>query len=138
MTNRVLPLLSLLLPFATVGVAAPALSQDNAVGRDAYTTSCAVCHGTDGRGHGEFAPYLTIAPSDLTKLSDNNDGVFPFLKVFQTIDGRAVVRGHGMQMPVWGDAFTAQVGESAGPYGAELLVRAKIVALVDHIESLQE
>eukprot|EP00873_Tetraselmis_striata_P031638 jgi/Tetstr1/451902/TSEL_038938.t1 len=118
--------------------AIPAIAQDNALGRDEYMGSCAACHGTDGRGHGEFAAHLNVEPADLTKLTENNDGVFPYLYVFQTVDGRAVVRGHGSPMPIWGAHYSTDIGDTAGPYGAELLIRARITALVDYVESLQD
>lgn len=117
----------------------PAVGQDNTLGAETYQVACAVCHGADARGGGEFADVLTVRPPDLTKLSQANDGVFPFLKVFQTVDGRTSIRAHGTPvMPIWGDTFKEQVGQSAGPMGAELLVRAKIVALVDYLETLQQ
>lgn len=122
-----------------LGLVSAALGQDNAVGADAYRTSCAVCHGANAQGDGEFANLLKVRPPNLTLLSSQNNGEFPFLKVLQTIDGRAVVPAHGTRiMPIWGDTFEREVGESAGPYGAELLIRARIVALVDYIESLQK
>jgi len=115
-----------------------ALAQDNTVGADAFNASCAVCHGADGKGDGEFGDVLTVKPINLTRLSANNDGVFPYLKVFHAIDGRTTIRSHGPAiMPIWGDAFASEIGESAGPFGSELLIRAKIVALVDYIETLQ-
>lgn len=91
------------------------------------------------QGDGEFAGVLAIKPSDLTTLSRRNDGTFPYLQVFQTVDGRATIRAHGTPiMPIWGDYFRRQVGESAGPFGSELIARARIVALVDYVESLQK
>ena len=95
--------------------------------------------GANAQGDGEFANLLKVRPPNLTLLSSQNNGEFPFLKVLQTIDGRAVVPAHGTRiMPIWGDTFEREVGESAGPYGAELLIRARIVALADYIESLQK
>lgn len=116
----------------------PLSAQENQVGAESFRAACAVCHGADARGGGEFADVLTIKPPDLTRLSQANDGVFPYLKVFQTIDGRASLRAHGTSvMPIWGDTFTRDVGQSAGPLGSELLVRARIVALVDYLEAIQ-
>jgi mono/diheme cytochrome c family protein len=133
---------SVALVAAIVGLAfaSPGKAQDvtNAVGEEAFRVSCAVCHGSTGQGDGEFADVLTVKPSDLTTLAASNDGVFPYLQVFQTVDGRATVRAHGTSvMPIWGDYFRRQIGETAGPYGGELLARARIVALVDFVESLQ-
>jgi len=114
-----------------------ALAQGGLVGEKEYGQACAICHGNAGQGNGEFGMLLTVKPSDLTRLSSDNDGVFPFLKVFQAVDGRTIVRGHGSPMPIWGGTFTSEIGDAAGPYGAELIVRARIVALVDYVESLQ-
>jgi len=125
---------------ATVlALASPGLAQDNTVGQRGYETACAVCHGASGRGDGEFADVLTVRPPDLTTLSADNKGVFPYLRVYQVVDGRTTIRAHGTSvMPIWGDQFTRQIGESAGPFGSELLVRARIMALVDYVESLQK
>lgn len=121
-----------------MGYAGSGIAQDNQLGADSFRVACAVCHGSAGQGDGEFADVLAVRPPDLTKLSANNDGVFPYLKVFQTVDGRASIRAHGTPvMPIWGDTFTRQIGQDAGPFGNELLVRARIVALVDYVESLQ-
>ena len=117
-----------------------AMAQGNIIGEDAYTMACAVCHGPDGKGDGEFAAMLTTKPADLTVLKKNDsDKIFPYLKVFQIVDGRAVVPAHGTRvMPIWGAYFRGEPSVvAAEPYGTELLVRAKITALVDYIESLQ-
>lgn len=134
-STRLLLSVASLLCFASIGTQA----QDNTVGSEIYRTSCAVCHGTDGKGSGEFGAELTVKPANLTLLSARNDGVFPFLEVFQFIDGRSQVGAHGTRtMPIWGDVFKGGIGESAGPFGAELLIRARMVALVDYIETLQQ
>ncbi|MBK8084179.1 MAG: cytochrome c [Devosia sp.] len=122
-----------------LGLATPVVAQDNLVGRSGFETACAVCHGASGQGDGEFADVLTVRPPDLTKLSAANDGEFPYLKVFQVVDGRTTMRAHGTSaMPIWGDYFTREIGGSAGQFGTELLVRARIVALVDYVQSLQK
>jgi mono/diheme cytochrome c family protein len=114
-------------------------AQDNTVGAGAFAISCAVCHGSTGQGDGEFADVLAVKPANLTQLAANNNGVFPFLKVFQTVDGRAMIPAHGTRiMPIWGDSFSRAIGEGAGPFGQELLIRAKIVALVEYVEALQK
>jgi len=117
-----------------------ALAQENPLGAEAFRASCAVCHGADGKGDGEFAAMLTVRPADLTVLKRNNsDKVFPYLDVFRTIDGRTELPAHGTRlMPIWGNYFAGQPDVMAAqPFGAELLIRARIVALVDYIESIQ-
>ncbi|GAB4362443.1 MAG: cytochrome c [Oricola sp.] len=104
-----------------------------------YMNSCAVCHGASGRGDGNLVSFLTVKPTDLTKLSANNDGKYPFLKVFQIIDGRSMVSGHGERdMPVWGLRYQEDIGETYGPYGGEAAVRARVLELVYYIQSIQE
>lgn len=129
------PILGVMLSFG-----APGLAQENLVGAEAFRISCAVCHGADAKGDGEFAAMLTTKPSDLTVLKKNNsDKVFPYLDVFRTVDGRTELPAHGTRlMPIWGDYFASQPDVvAAQPFGAELLIRARIVALVDYIESIQ-
>ncbi len=131
-----------------VALAPQVHGQDANLGQSLYTTNCQTCHGSYGIGDGEFAQFLTIRPSNLAILSSENDGVFPFLEVFQVVDGRTGVRGHGappdmpiwgsgFDMPIWGAVFERELGPLGDEYGTELLVRARIVALVDYIETLQ-
>lgn len=126
---------SALVPLAFMGVA---VAQEDQIGAMSFATHCVVCHGTTGVGDGEFADILTVKPADLTTLAAKNHGEFPYLRVLRTLDGRTTLRGHGVLMPVWGDVFKAEIGQSAGPFGTELLVRARLVALVDYIETLQK
>ena len=119
--------------------AGTATAQESALGAEEFTRNCATCHGTDAKGGGEFARFLTVEPPSLTILSKNNGGRFPLLKVFQTIDGRQIVGAHGTRdMPIWGTAYRADVGHTFGPYGGERAVRARILELVFYLESIQE
>lgn len=122
---------------ATLG--SPVLAQDAALSADQYTTECAVCHGASGKGDGVMAKILTVKPADLTVLAKNNGGEYPFLRVFQTIDGRTQVTGHGDRaMPIWGDVFQADSSLPPGSYGSEQMVRARVLELVYYIQSIQE
>jgi len=133
---------TLLLPVlmtTAVSVACPALAQDAALGADQYITDCAVCHGPGGKGDGVMAKILTVKPADLTVLAKNNGGEYPFLRVFQTIDGRTQVTGHGDRaMPIWGDVFQADSNLPPGSYGSEQMVRSRILELVYYVQSIQE
>ena len=72
-------------------------------------------------------------PADLTEITKRNLGIFPSDRVFQTIDGRKPVKGHGgPDMPVWGDAFAR-----AADGGGEEAVRNRIQSLVAYLESIQ-
>ncbi len=83
---------------------------------------------------------MNVRPSNLTQLTmKQSDKRFPLLDVFMIVDGRTGVRGHGStEMPIGGSAFQRDIGDTAGPYGAVLLIRARLVALVDYIESMQK
>ncbi len=112
-----------------------------AKGRVTYRTYCSNCHGKEGTGDGNLAEYLTVKPSDLTHISEANDGKFPQQEVHQIIDGRKPVRGHGGgEMPVWGDVFQSSLAQDAtasGETGEERAER-KIRELVLYLESIQE
>lgn len=122
---------------ATFAVSA-ASAQDLEATKTEFMNSCAVCHGESGRGDGEFSRVLNVKPADLTKLAEKNNGEFPFLKVFQVIDGRAMVDGHGTRdMPIWGNRYQKDVGDTFGPYGGERAVRARVLELVYYVQSIQ-
>ncbi|MCI5076524.1 cytochrome c [Oricola sp.] len=116
-----------------------AAADDIAMGKQLFGEACAVCHGADGKGGGEFASELKTAPPNLTTLLKDNGDVYPFVKVYQTIDGRAETRAHGAgDMPIWGTVFSRDATGGTQPFSAELLVRARMVALVEYIESIQQ
>jgi hypothetical protein len=115
-------------------------SQPEELGRTDFVTYCAACHGVEGRGDGTIAEFLTITATDLTQLSKKNAGLFPRERAINVIDGRAEVKVHGPRdMPVWGDWFEFEAGSSVAGKGAEQkVVQARINALVDYIETIQE
>jgi mono/diheme cytochrome c family protein len=110
------------------------------VGKYEYDGHCAICHGVSGTGQGiePYWSYLSKTPANLTTLSKNNGGVFPFARVYQTIDGREQVQAHGTrEMPVWGREYT-EAGANMSPYyNPEAFARAKILALTEYIYRLQ-
>ena len=102
-----------------------------------FEKSCSACHGFDGKGKGYMAESLKVPPTDLTRLSRENSGHFPFLKVYQAIEGSARVGIHKpREMPVWGKEFRRQ----ASKYGVDehLHTRGVILELISHIYSIQE
>jgi mono/diheme cytochrome c family protein len=126
-------------------------AEEETIGSDEYRISCLSCHGVGGRGDGPLARFLTVPPSDLTILAKSNGGqypelkpgAFPFLRVFQVIDGRAIVEAHGDRaMPVWGNRYLVDQpigpheGACAGMY--ETVVRGRILELVYYIQSIQQ
>jgi mono/diheme cytochrome c family protein len=131
---------------ALVGSAVAGHAQGMEIGKNEYSRFCASCHGTTGKGDGAVAGSLRRSPTDLTKLSDANFGVFPFARVYDVIDGRFEVETHGKrEMPVWGEVFEHAAGAAqirVFPYDvstemSESMVRARILALIDYIFTLQ-
>ena len=103
-------------------------------GASLFRAHCASCHGVSGRGDGAVAKFLRLPPANLTRISARNDGVFPGDRVARVIDGRQVVRTHGdSTMPVWGPIFAR-----SPIVGDEAAVDARIRALVEYLESIQE
>lgn len=104
-----------------------------------YQSSCATCHGTDGKGNGPISPLLNVAPPDLTVLAKKNNGIFPFSSVYQIIDGRQAIKAHGPRdMPIWGNPYTlGQIGQPF-PYDPEVLLRSRILAIIDYLNRIQE
>jgi hypothetical protein len=61
-------------------------------GRHRYFQSCVICHGEDAKGTGMMAKMLKVKSADLTTLSRNNGGKFPFERIYEKIDGRDMPR----------------------------------------------
>jgi mono/diheme cytochrome c family protein len=102
-----------------------------------YQNHCAICHGVDGRGRGIMAKFLTVAPSDLTRLAQKTTGGFQFWQVYRVIDGREEVRGHGArEMPIWGARFQAEA-KGSDP-GSRSQVAGRILGLVFYLQHIQE
>ncbi len=134
--------LASLLP-GTLVAFAPAAAQDSgedspalraAIGKATYRVYCSNCHGETARGDGPVAEVLKVPPADLTRISENNRGVFPSADVYATIDGRTEVDAHGSrEMPVWGLTFQDRNRDSE----QEGAVQEKIRDLVFYLESIQ-
>jgi mono/diheme cytochrome c family protein len=131
---------------AGIGLAAMSLASfaaDGDLGKTEYDSNCAVCHGVSGKGDGPLAGMITQKVPNLTTLAKSNNGVFPFNGVYEVIDGRTVVKGHGTRdMPVWGNDYNEKAVQYHRDYyrafDAESFVRGRILALVGYIYSLQE
>ena len=52
-----------------------------------YVTYCAVCHGSNGDGHGPMEAILSVQIPNLTEISKRNGGVFPLKRVQRIIAG---------------------------------------------------
>ena len=109
-------------------------------GRVSFRVYCSNCHGPEAKGNGNLAQFLTVPPSDLTRLAEENGGEYPAEAVAAAIDGTTGVQGHGAQeMPVWGDVFQHSLAEPAGgDESGEERAQRKITELVLFLETLQE
>jgi Cytochrome C oxidase, cbb3-type, subunit III len=116
--------------------------QPTDIGKREYVTSCAVCHGENGKGDGPLVEWLKKPAADLTKIQKNNTGVFPFDRIYEVIDGREAVSAHGRRdMPVWGDIYNREVAGVTGGFATskdiDSFTRGRILALVGYIYALQ-
>jgi mono/diheme cytochrome c family protein len=107
-------------------------------GKYEFRQNCVICHGIDGTGDSIMMNLNLLAdkPPDLTQLSKQHGGKFPFWLVYRIIDGREPVKGHGTpDMPIWGDLFTMQEGRELP---SETKATGRILNLVYYLQSLQE
>lgn len=125
------------------GAASLALAQQVDVGKREYEAACVTCHGPGGAGNGPMAGYLTGRLPDLSTLAKRNNGVFPFERVYDTIEGTGAVKGHGSrEMPVWGPRYSEKAVEHymdfPRPYDTAAFVRGRILALTEYVYRLQQ
>lgn len=108
-------------------------------GRTEYLVHCASCHGMDGKGAGPVAEFLKQRPTNLTLLAKNNGGTFPEKRLYDVIDGTAIVGAHGTrEMPVWGEVFARQASNTFNRAETEREVRGRITRLIDYLKSMQK
>jgi len=105
-----------------------------ALGKAEFEFHCVVCHGSEGRGDGEMSKVLVKPPTNLTQLTQTNDGRFPFWQVYAIIGGAASVIGHQpFEMPGFWKRFHAEEKRDS-----LLSAEMRILVLTHYIESLQE
>lgn len=107
-----------------------------ASGQQMYTTYCAACHGANGTGNGPAAPALKVPATDLTTLSQKNNGSFPEAHVAAVLRFGVENPAHGTaDMPVWGNLM-----ETLGPASAnkQEAVQQRISNLTDYIKQMQK
>jgi mono/diheme cytochrome c family protein len=97
-----------------------------------YRTYCTSCHGAGGRGDGPAAVTLRVALPDLSTIAERRGGVYPSAEIAQIIDGRKPLPGHiRNDMPLWGVILGTMEARN------EAAVKARVNALVTHLESIQ-
>jgi mono/diheme cytochrome c family protein len=102
-------------------------------GAKIFQDRCAVCHGTDGRGHGPDSVVLRHRVADLTLISQRSGGTFPYQRVKRIIEGEKTgLRSQDdREMPNWGPIFHEV--ESDQDWG-----EVRLEAITKHIESIQQ
>lgn len=120
--------------------AMPASAQQTEVGKEIYLDRCSVCHGAEGGGDGVVGELLERRPKNLKLLAKDNGGVFPVDAVYQSIDGRSLIPGHGNpDMPIWGEYFMVQAIEdrAINPKDARAVSEGRILSVVYFLQSIQ-
>jgi mono/diheme cytochrome c family protein len=112
------------------------------IGKAEYEQKCIICHGILGKGDGAYGQMLKKPATDLTVLSRNNSGVFPFARVFETIEGTHELKAHGTrEMPIWGKEYRSSKYYDDYLYDPEIdrsyFARSRILALTEYIYRLQ-
>jgi mono/diheme cytochrome c family protein len=120
------------------------------VGKAEFQSSCASCHGMDGKGKGPVSEQLRVPPPDLTVLARNNNGVFPANAIYEIIYGSKTVPAHGTrEMPIWGERFNPLMNlphivdptyDALNPSRElrEVVVRTRILAVIDYLSRIQQ
>jgi len=135
MTPKIIKNVALIVGF---GIAAPSLAQDADQGKTLYQDHCLSCHGSAVDGKGPLANAMIMKPKDLTRLSAENDGVFPMLRVVKRIDGREPLVSHGSPMPVYGQYFEGKGGALKTAAGQPIITSQAIVNLVAFLQEVQQ
>lgn len=129
--------LTFTLPLLACLSALPLAAQDVAEGKALFQNFCATCHGPGGTGAGPTAEIMTIEPANLTRLSAENQGTFPLMRVLRTIDGRDPLVAHGSPMPLFGEYFEGQGAAIKTPAGQPILTSQPLVDLVTWLKTIQ-
>lgn len=106
-------------------------------GRLLFQKFCVSCHGPRAIGDGPLSQSLNPKPANLTKLSANHEGSFPFWHAYRTIDGRQQIQSHGTrEMPVFGIWIPDDEVSTETEWADQ--VRGRIWQLLSYLESIQE
>ncbi len=109
-------------------------------GKTLFMQNCASCHGADATGNGPVAEFIEPKPADLTALSQDNNGIYPFGEVWHSISSGSLSAHGTSMMPIWGDLFMAEAlpKEVHPGISAKDLVDARMLALTYYIQTLQK
>jgi mono/diheme cytochrome c family protein len=103
-------------------------------GKQMYSSYCAPCHGTDGRGTGPVAGALKSPPTDLTTLAKTHNGKYPDSHVVAVLQFGSELAAHGtVQMPVWGPVL----GKISSNVNKTTESQLRIANLSRYLQSIQ-
>lgn len=123
-----------LLPLLLIGTTVEAQSAGEAL----FVENCVACHGTAGRGDGPLAAGLATKPANLTEIAARRNGVWPMLEIMSVIDGYSRNTLPREDMPVFENLLDNEMIEFDTGNGANTLVPAKLIAIVEFLLSLQD
>jgi mono/diheme cytochrome c family protein len=107
-----------------------------ASGQQMYASYCAVCHGVDGTGNGPAGPAKKANPTDLTTLSKQNGGKFPYEQIEAILKFGVANPAHGSaEMPIWGDLFRTLPGQDSV---SNMAVDQRIINLTTYLRQIQK
>lgn len=104
-------------------------------GREIYMSYCATCHGAGGQGDGVLARDLPVAPADLTALSRDNGGVFPYSRVMAQVYGYP---GRFHVMPEFGTLLQGRSVVWADETGQQVKTPEPLLQLTEYLVSIQQ
>lgn len=111
--------------------------QGTSSARNDFNTLCADCHSVDGHGDGAATAGLDLHPADLTRVSAENGGVFPRLRVMGHIYGFTPGRSES-PMPEFGDLMDGPTMLYDAGDGIATPTPVRLVELMEYVESLQQ
>ena len=124
---------------ALVAVMLSACQQEPEISpRAAFMEDCSGCHGSAGTGSRALGLALDPPAPDLTGLAVRNGGVFPRNYVMSTIDGLSRGAHFSPAMPEFGAGDMGDTTIIENPDGTGTPVPARLLALTDYVESLQD
>ncbi len=123
-----------LLPLLLIGTTMEAQSAGEAL----FMENCLACHGTAGRGDGPLAAGLATKPANLTEIAARRNGVWPMLEIMSIIDGYSRNTLPREDMPVFENFLDNEMVEFDTGNGANTLVPAKLIDIVEFLLSLQD
>ena len=129
-----------LLAMGVIAISGNSYAQKADFGKLEYDSKCSICHGMGGNGDGHYAAIINTGIPDLTTLLRRNNGVYPFQRVIEVIDGGKLLTAHGTRdMPIWGRDYRvqAELGYTGVPWDPEIYVGIRILALAEYIYRLQ-